>query len=137
MIFNGTNKTYKKILIISLPLSAVMLFIAFFTQGDHFSAIYAFLFTAGAGAATLAGFSLFYMFIGSEKKVVLTKNELRLEEGKRPKVAKYSEIRDVKFNGTKIVIKLSKGSIAIINMHGYPLKDIYQHLEEKREKQAS
>ncbi|ALX48475.1 hypothetical protein AOX59_07550 [Lentibacillus amyloliquefaciens] len=132
MEFKGSNRKYKKMLMIGLPLSFIIFMLAFTLQdGNEFTFLNVLLFAVGGGMAGGAvGVPIFYMLQG-EKKVVITGDEIQLIETKKPKTAKLSNIRDVIKQRNGITIKLNKGKLIINNMHGYPLDDIYEYLNKQ------
>jgi|SRR5699024_4684649 len=137
MTFYGSDKMYKRMLFLGIPLTLIIFFIAFITQGKEFSFVHVMLFAiAGGTAAGLIGIPVIYM-LGGEKKIVLTNDELRVEEGKRPKVVKYTDIRNIQSNGKQIQIILHKRKVLINNIHGYPIQEIYNQLYENWKKKES
>lgn len=121
-----------------LPVSIIIIVIGIALQGETggFSPLNALLFIFAAAIFGGAVIGPIISLLGPKRKVVLTEDELQLIEGSKQKTAKYAEIKNVKLNKNQLLIKLPKGKIQIIAMHGYPLSKIHQSLQEQLDRRT-
>ncbi|GGA83450.1 hypothetical protein [Ornithinibacillus halotolerans] len=131
MEYLGNKNKYKKMIIVGAIISLLAFIVGIVTQGDGFQIMNAFLFALGGGAAGgLIGVPLVYL-TQPVKKIVVTNEAIHVVESKKPKVIRLEEIKKITLMKNGIRISYNKGRLIISGMHGYPLKDIYNHINSK------